>query len=115
MTAQVEVLNANTPEYWIDVKERARTRKVDALIADGLRRLRVSSVYEQYVMDQLEVIRGAAQKTGILNEPDAYLALKQRYAKTLGLPELLEDEQTTARFCEEAVADAYTALYGEAL
>ena len=102
-------LNASTPEYWEDVKRRTTVRNADAIVKRKLQNLRPSQVYEQWVADQLAIIREAANTAKVAD----YQAFKAKWAKQLGLQELEEcSEATVMRDAHVAVTEAAEALYG---
>ncbi|MEJ8563400.1 hypothetical protein QTO30_20685 [Yoonia sp. GPGPB17] len=102
-------LNASTPAYWGDVKRRTTLRNADAIVKRDLATLRPSQVYEQWVADNLDIIRAAAVTAKVAD----YQAFKEKWARELSMPEIAETgEQDLARFAADAVKDAAEALYG---
>lgn len=111
----VIVMNQNTQEYWDNVRLHAKIRKADKYITDAAANVRSTMIYEQYVLTHLQIITRAAHRSGLINDPDQYKALKEKWAKHWGLEELItEDESAIAAYADEATYEAAGALYGQA-
>ena len=108
----IKVWNANTSEYWAQVKLNAKIRKADRYIKKQRATMRSSMIYEQYVLDHLTILTRAAHQSGLINDADQYLALKEKWATEWGLPELTSDEVEIHTLADEATYTAAEALYG---
>ncbi|WP_068317789.1 hypothetical protein [Polycladidibacter hongkongensis] len=84
-------VNANAPDYWEQVRKAASHRRALQAVEFGYKKMRVSSVYEQFVYDCLLLMNGAAHVVGLCERPEDYELFKQACAAMLGLPELAED------------------------
>lgn len=100
----VRHLNQNTTEYWAEVRLNAKMRKAAQLIADRAVGIRSTMIYEQYVLDHLQVVKDAAREVGLLTDPNYYTALLKTWATTWGMPEIIENDEATYAAAE--------ALYG---
>ena len=101
----IEVVNPNHAEYWENIKRRTSTRNANTLIAERLKSMRHSSVYEQFVLDQLEVVLCAATETGVAKHQEDLTALRSDWAERLGEPSIAKSNYCDlACLSQEAVA-----------
>ncbi|KZL24241.1 hypothetical protein [Pseudovibrio sp. Ad37] len=107
-------VDANAPGYWESVRKNATQRRAFEAIKKGLKTIRISQVYEQYVEDHLYLIQEVARKEGLHKDLDQYKQFRCECADTMGLPELTDcDESDIHQFSLEAVLEAAEALYGD--
>lgn len=99
------IFNANTPQYWEDIKARALVRKTDKLVEAGLKSRPSASIYEQYVWNLLETILDAAQKTGLSASQTLMDAFLLDWSKRLREPTLVGDPSEIAAHSHIAVLD----------
>lgn len=107
-------VDANAPGYWARVRENATLRRAIEAVKKGLKTIRISQVYEQYVEDHLYLIQEVARKEGLHKDLDQYKKFKRECTDTMGLPELADcDESDIHQFSREAVQEAAESLYGD--
>ena len=105
------VSNPSKPAYWVEVQRQAALRKGLRIVQRKHKAMPKSSIYEQYVLDALHVVKAAAIEAGLGDDADRYLEFKATCAKKLGLPELVEmQEREIAILSEEAVAETIAVM-----